>query len=66
MNKNTLANNDSLERNHEIKPFSCNFCDQCFFQVDEVKEHIKIHNSLLEVEDLKNQVISLQTQVEEL
>ena len=66
MNKNNFANNHSLERSHGNKPFSCNFCDQCFVQVDEVKEHIKIHNSLLEVEDLKNQVISLQTQVEEL
>jgi septal ring factor EnvC (AmiA/AmiB activator) len=31
-----------------------------------VKEHIKIHTSISEVEDLRNQVKSLKTQVEEL
>ena len=30
----------SLEKSHEIKPFSCKFCDKSFFQVYEVKEHI--------------------------
>jgi hypothetical protein len=57
---------DPLERCHEIKPFSCKFCDQSFRNVNEVKEHIKIHNSISEVKDLKNQVKSLKTQVEEL
>ena len=28
MNKNTFGTNDSLERNVEIKPFSCKFCDK--------------------------------------
>ena len=31
-----------------------------------MKEHIKIHTSISEVEDLRNQVKSLKTQVEEL
>ena len=56
----------SLEKSHGIKPFSCKFCDKSFFQVYEVKEHIKIHNSILELEDLKSQVKTLETQVEEL
>ena len=54
-----------MERNPEIKPFSCKLCDKTFFQVYEVKEHIKIHNSISEVEDLKTQVKSLKIQVEE-
>ena len=53
MNKNTLANNDSLERNHEIKPFSCKHCDKSFLRVHEVKKHIKIHSALSEVEGEK-------------
>ena len=57
---------DSLERYHEFKPFSCKFCDESFRQVHEVKEHIKIHVSISEVEDLRNQLKSLKTQVEEL
>ena len=61
-----IVQHDPMEKNHEIKPFACNFCDKTFFQVDEVKEHIKIHNSISEVEDLKNQVKSLKIQVEEL
>ena len=54
------------EFDHEIKPFSCKFCDKSFAQVHEVKEHIRIHNSITEVEDLKNHVKSLKTQVKEL
>ena len=57
---------DSLERYPEVKPFSCKFCDESFQQVHEVKEHIKIHVSISEVEDLRNQLKSLKTQVEEL
>ena len=53
LNKNTFANNDSLERNHEIKPFSCKHCDKSFLHVHEVKKHIKIHTSIPEVEDEK-------------
>ena len=56
----------SLEKSHEIKPFSCKLCDKSFLQVHEVKEHIKIHNSVLESEDLKSQVKTLETEVEEL
>ena len=41
-----LENNLS-ERNQEVKPFSCKFCDKSFAQVHEVKEHIKIHASIL-------------------
>ena len=51
---------------HEIKPFSCKFCDKSFNQVHEIKEHIKIHNSVLEVENLEKQVKPLKIQVEEL
>ena len=61
-----IAQHNPMERNHEIKPFSCKLCDRSFCQVYEVKEHIKIHNSIAEVEDLKNQVTSLKIQVEEL
>ena len=66
MNKNNFANNHSLERSHENKPFSCKYCDKSFLQVHEVIEHIKIHSSILEVKDLKKQVKSLKTQVKEL
>jgi hypothetical protein len=61
-----IAQKDSLERYHEIKPFSCKFCDQSFGKVHEVKEHVKIPNSISEVKDLKDQVKSLKNQVEEL
>ena len=40
---NIFANNVSLKRNNEVKPFSCKYCDKTFVQVHEVKEHIKIH-----------------------
>ena len=36
-NKNTLANNVSLE----VKPFSCRYCNESFVQVHEVKEQSK-------------------------
>jgi hypothetical protein len=39
---------------------------QIIFQVHEVKEHIKVHNSISEVEDLKKELKSLKTQVGEL
>ena len=61
-----IAQNDLMDRNHKIKPYSCKLCDESFFQVCEVKEHIKIHNSISEVKDLKDQVKSLKIQVEEL
>jgi KRAB domain-containing zinc finger protein len=61
-----IAEYDPLKRYSEIKPFSCNFSDKSFLQVNEVKEHIKIHNSISEVEDLRKQLKSLKTQVEEL
>ena len=53
-NNNTFVNNDCLERNHEIKPFSCKHCDASFVQVHEVREHIKIHESILEDTKIKN------------
>ena len=28
MNKNIFANDDSVKRNWEIKPFSCKYCDK--------------------------------------
>ena len=60
------SRNDSLERSHENKPFCCKYCDKSFLQVHEVIEHIKIHSSILKVEDLKQQVKSMKTQVKEL
>ena len=39
--------NNSLDRNQEVKPFSCKFCDKSFAEVHEVIEHIKIHASIL-------------------
>ena len=61
-----IAEYDPLKKYLEIKPFSCKFCDKSFLQVNEVKEHIKIHNSISEVEDLRKQLKYLKTQVEEL
>ena len=66
MNTYNFAKTDSSERSHENKPFSCKYCDKSFLQVHEVEEHIKIHSSVLEIEDLKKQVKSLKTQVKEL
>ena len=61
---------DSLKGSHEVQPnrqpFSCKFCDQSFLEVHEVKEHIKVHESISEVKGLRSQVKSLKTQVEEL
>ena len=53
VNKNTFANNDSstMKIHRDIKPFSCKYCDKSFLQVHEVKEHIKIHTSMPEVDD---------------
>jgi uncharacterized Zn-finger protein len=53
MNKNTFANNDSLDRDHEITPFSCKYCDKSFLHIHEVKKHIEIHTSVSEVEEEK-------------
>ena len=38
-------------KNLEIKPFACKYCDESFFQVHEVKEHINIHATILEVQN---------------
>ena len=46
MKKNTFPNKELLERNPEIKPFSCKYCNETFSQVHDVKEHIKIHASI--------------------
>ena len=62
LNQNTA----SLESNLKIKPFSCKICDKAFPQIHEAKEHIKIHDPISEVQELRNQVKSLKTQVEEL
>ena len=53
INKNTIANINSLDRDHEIKPFSCKYCDKSFLHVHEVKKHIEIHTSTSEVEEEK-------------
>ena len=50
--------NGSLERNNYVKPFSCKYCDKSFAKLHEVKEHIKIHASILETND---EVTSLAT-----
>ena len=55
--KNNFASNDSSEKCPEIKPFSCKYCNKSFLQVHEVKEHIKVHNSISEVEDLNSELI---------
>ena len=44
-------NNDPVERNQEIKPYLCKYCDKSFFQVHEVKKHIMIHKFNSEVKD---------------
>ena len=59
----TNKNTSSLESNLKIKPFSYKICCKAFHQVHEVKEHIKIHNPISEVEELRNQVKYLKTQV---
>ena len=51
---------------NQTKPFSCKLCDKLFHQVNEVEEHIKLHNSILEAGNLRDQVKSLKTQVGEL
>ena len=61
-----IVQKDSLGRYHKFKPFLCKFCDQYFGKVHEVEEHVKIHNSISEVKELKDQVIYLKTQIEEL
>ena len=43
MNKPNFATNDSLEKIHEIKPFTCKYCKKSFLYSHEVKKHIKIH-----------------------
>ena len=43
--------NNSLDRNQEVKPFSCKYCDKSFAEVHEVIEHIKIHASILKYND---------------
>ena len=40
-----------MERNNDVKPFSCKYCDKSFAKLHEVKEHIKIHASILETND---------------
>ena len=49
-NNNIFVDNVCLERNDEVKPFSCKYCDESFVQVHEVREHVKIHESVLEGE----------------
>ena len=57
-NKNTFADNESLKRNHEVKPFSGKYCDKSFHQVHEVKKHIETHTSVSEVEDEKTKGVA--------
>ena len=57
MNKTNFDSHDSFEGNLEIKPFSSEYCDKSFHQVHEVKEHIKIHDSISKVES-ENTILS--------
>jgi hypothetical protein len=45
MNKPNFATNDSLEKIHEIKPFTCKYCEKSFLHIHEVKKHIKVHHA---------------------
>jgi KRAB domain-containing zinc finger protein len=47
-NNSDNSNEKIGQRYDEIKPFSCKWCDKSFFQVNEVKEHIKFHNQIYE------------------
>ena len=47
MNKPNFAINDSLEKIHEIKPFTCKYCKKSFLHIHEVKKHIKIHHATI-------------------
>ena len=47
MNKPNFATNDSLEKYHEIKPFTCKHCEKSFLHIHEVKKHIKIHHATI-------------------
>ena len=60
-----IAQYDSLDRCHEIKPFSCNFCDKSFVCIHKMKENIKFHDSNSEIEDLRNKLRSLKSEVTE-
>jgi len=57
MNKTNFDSHDSFEGNLEIKPFSSEYCDKSFNQFHELKEHIKIHDSVSKVED-ENTILS--------
>ena len=61
---NIFANNVSLKRNNEVKPFSCKYCNETFVQVHDVKEHIKIHLCNMKPSDnLKNDTEVTQVQI---
>ena len=47
MNKPNFAQNDSLEKFHEFKPFACKYCEKSFLYIHEVKKHIKIHHATI-------------------
>ena len=41
MNKPNFAINDSLEKIHEIKPFTCKYCKKSFLHIHEVKKILR-------------------------
>ena len=46
-----IAKNPKDRKQDNTKPFSCKYCEKSFVEIQEVKEHIKIHLSILETKD---------------
>ena len=46
-----IAKNINDRKQDNTKPFSCKYCEKSFVEIQEVKEHIKIHLSILETKD---------------
>ena len=46
-----IAKNLNDRKQDNTKPFSCKYCEKSFVEIQEVKEHIKIHLSILETKD---------------
>ena len=46
-----IAKNLNDRKQDNTKPFSCKYCEESFVEIQDVKEHIKIHLSILETKD---------------
>ena len=46
-----IAKNLNDRKQDNTKPFSCKYCEKSFVEIQEVKEHIKIHLSILETKN---------------